>query len=168
MTEEFICRATRDHASIRPMTQTLHTAPGPQLPRPRPAVLATAAAVLAGGLGVWLLGGPPGWPAVLMPLSLAICAAGWAGGTPRRVRRALPWGLLGLVGVQIALWLPLMLTFYVGGEGAARLDYALGAALFTALTVGWYVGTQYWGIALATLALAAGLLAWRRMGREAL
>ncbi|WP_238364581.1 hypothetical protein [Mesobacterium pallidum] len=133
---------------------------------PRRLFMALAGAALAGAFGTWITGLGAAWPALLVPLSLALFAAVWAGSTPRELRRALPWILAGLVGVQLALWLPLILAFYVQGGGAAQLGHAVGAALVTTLAVGWYVGTQHWGLALATLALAAVLLTWRRMGQK--
>lgn len=89
------------------------------------------------GHGAWL---PV--TALLFTLGWAI----WASGTRRRrIWVVLFWA----VGVHTILWMPFLVSSYLAGQGMGRIDYAVGAGIFTALAVGWYVATDHlWQTAL--------------------
>jgi len=137
-------------------------------PIPRSVLSPWTAAPLALGAPVLAMLGMGGWPGgagwgLLLSLGVfAFCAGLWlnrSGAGPLRVA-------LVVLGAHLALWLPFLLVAYAAGQGAARLDYAIGAALFTALAVAWYVLSDHlWATGAVALALAGGLALARRGGR---
>lgn len=144
--------------------QTTPRAPGSRLP------MAAGLALLALALVVAAIGGTPDGRGWLLPVSVAAVAfvAGlWLARPPRRWAAGLAGLALAVLGAHLALWLPFVLVSDLAGQGAARIDYAAGAALVTAVVVAWYVMT---GLIWQTLAIAAGLAAlailyWRRSRR---
>ncbi len=128
---------------------------------------ALAALVPAGTL-IWHMGWPLAWPGLLLPLSLAFFSFVWTLGLRRIAgrRAALISGLVLGVGLaHLMLWLPFLLVSYAGGQGAARLDYALLSALVTSAAVAWYILGEFLWQSLVLAGLIGAALLGLRMGR---
>lgn len=143
----------------------------PDLLSPRfPAWPSPVAGLTAGAATTLALGGAVGWPALLLPLSVAGFVALWMRFT-LRASRLRGWALAyatGVVGGHLALWLPFLVVSWLDGQGAAHAGYAFAGASVTALAVAWYVLTEHLvttlvGAGLAVLGVLAVVRSWQRV-----
>jgi len=80
-------------------------------------------ALVPGGILLWHLGWPVGWPALLLPVSAMLFTFVWGVGLIRSLGRplALISGLiLGAGLAHLMVWLPFLMVSYSGGQGAGR------------------------------------------------
>jgi len=132
--------------------------------RPHLHISLIAGLIPAGAL-IQHLGWPLHWLGLFMPLTVFIITFGftrWI--APRLTRLAtLILGIaFGAVLAHLSLWLPLLLSSYIGGQGVGQLGYAIAAALFTALAVAWYILAANLPVTLLICLAILGLIQFAR------